>query len=133
MDKLVYLEENENEFILNNDGKAQFQLASMLLSRHSKIKFSEDCLFCPPSKKEELGSSLPFNKNDYLILGGILTTSGEGKEDPIKSVLLQSKKNKNVFFVYDCLLSRINAYSSMGALVKTEDSYRMHQFTSIKI
>ena len=104
MDKLVYLEENENECILYNDGKAQFQLASMLLSRHSKIKFSEDCLFYPASKKEELGNSLPFKKNDYLILGGILSTSGEGKEDPIKSVLLQIKKNKKVFFVYDCLL-----------------------------
>ena len=69
MDKLVYLEENENECILYNDGKAQFQLASMLLSRHSKIKFSEDCLFYPASKKEELGNSLPFKKNDYLILG----------------------------------------------------------------
>ena len=123
MDKLVYLEENENECILYNDGKAQFQLASMLLSRHSKIKFSEDCLFYPASKKEELGNSLPFKKNDYLILGGILSTSGEGKEDPIKSVLLQSKKNKNVFFVYDCLLYRINAFSSIGAVVKTEDSY----------
>ena len=95
----------------------------MLLARHSKIKFSEDCLFYPASKKEELGNSLPFKKNDYLILGGILSTSGEGKEDPIKSVLLQSKKNKNVFFVYDCLLYRINAFSSIGAVVKTEDSY----------
>lgn len=119
---LVYKEENENEFILSNDGGPYFQVASIVLSKPKKLKFSSTCLFYPESIKNDLLPSLEYSSLEFQILGGIIYSGEDEKESSVKSVLLQSKIKSQTYFVYNCFLNVIEAYSINGAKVPLSET-----------